>query len=440
MLSSLTTLQAADRITRENRMWSDDATAPMEGAGVTITVAFPESFETALATMSPEMIEACLFAMRSISQVSGISFVIVDPEDSQTADINFAVNDESDVSYASISYNSVSGSSFKKISQATIMLAEHADYEGSNSYGHFLAIHELSHALGLSHPGDYGMGAQSYDSQAAYVEDTVQYSMMSYWHESHTGGDFRQDVFIGEDVTTVGGAVSTLMLHDIAAFQKLYGANMHTRNTDTVYGFNSNTQDETWSLTDAEDHIIAAVWDAGGIDTLDVSGYSVDCRIDLEAEAFSSFGGLSNNFAIASGVTIENAFGGSGDDMLSGNQVANRLDGNAGDDLLFGHAGNDVLYGGNGDDTLAGGAGMDLLFGGHGHDTARFDGPEEDYLVSFLPDGSISVAHQFDPNDADILFGVEELEFDPLPLGHIRAVCDMPTLATSEFDMLGTTS
>jgi serralysin len=49
---------------------------------------------------------------------------------------------------------------------------------------------------------------------------------------------------------------------------------------------------------------------------------------------------------------IENAVGGSGDDILRGNSIANKLRGSAGSDVLDGRAGNDVLVGGRGADAF----------------------------------------------------------------------------------------
>ena len=70
------------------------------------------------------------------------------------------------------------------------------------------------------------------------------------------------------------------------------------------------------------------MWDAGGKDTFDFSGYSEDQRIRLGDGQFSDVGGLTKNVAIAQGATIENAKGGSGDDHVIGNAVANHLYGN----------------------------------------------------------------------------------------------------------------
>ena len=48
-------------------------------------------------------------------------------------------------------------------------------------------------------------------------------------------------------------------------------------------------------------------------------------------------------FVIASGVVIENAIGGNGDDEIIGNDVANELNGGAGKDNLWGHGEKDTF-------------------------------------------------------------------------------------------------
>jgi hypothetical protein len=48
---------------------------------------------------------------------------------------------------------------------------------------------------------------------------------------------------------------------------------------------------------------------------------------------------------------IEDAIGGSGDDVIKGNAVANNLYGGGGNDTLNGRGGHDTLYGGLNNDT-----------------------------------------------------------------------------------------
>jgi serralysin len=65
------------------------------------------------------------------------------------------------------------------------------------------------------------------------------------------------------------------------------------------------------------------------------------------------------NVSIAKGVTVENAIGGSGNDLLVGNAADNLLKGGAGNDVLYGGAGADQLWGGAGADTFVFGASSD---------------------------------------------------------------------------------
>ena len=85
------------------------------------------------------------------------------------------------------------------------------------------------------------------------------------------------------------------------------------------------------------------MWDGGGDDTLDFSGFSQNQKINLNAESFSDVGALKGNVSIAKGVTLENAIGGAGNDTLVGNHVANRLTGGGGADRLQGGGGADTF-------------------------------------------------------------------------------------------------
>jgi Ca2+-binding RTX toxin-like protein len=56
------------------------------------------------------------------------------------------------------------------------------------------------------------------------------------------------------------------------------------------------------------------------------------------------------------------------DDVLHGNDEANKFWGHDGDDTIFGNGGADSLWGGNGDDDIYGGSGNDLIYGEAGND------------------------------------------------------------------------
>ncbi len=244
-------------------------------------------------------------------------------------------------------------------------------------YGAMVLVHELGHAIGIAHPADYEADDDAtYAAHALYYEDSRQFTVMSYFSESNTGAYFG------------GRYAASPLLDDIAAIQLEYGANMSTRTGDTVYGFNSNA-DRPWFEADAGSRLIFAVWDAGGNDTFDFSGFSNAQTIDLRAGNFSSVGGLTGNVAVAAGATIENAIGGMGADAITGNGARNALTGAAGDDVIYGGAGGDTLSGGagqdflrgeEGDDHLAGGAAFDDMHGNMGNDTL-YGGQGDDWVV-----------------------------------------------------------
>ena len=157
-------------------------------------------------------------------------------------------------------------------------------------------MHEIGHALGMSHPGNYNAEegvTLTYEANAEYYQDSLQYTIMSYFASSSTGA-----------VRTSFAA--TPMAHDIAAIQSLYGVNLTTRTGDTVYGFNSNAGRAAFDFSQNTLPVIA-IWDAGGIDTLDFSGWSSNSRIDLAPGASSDGGGQTFNVQIAFGTLIENA-------------------------------------------------------------------------------------------------------------------------------------
>ena len=249
-------------------------------------------------------------------------------------------------------------------------------------------MHEVGHALGLSHPGPYNIGGTgtytAYARDAIFYEDTEQYTLMSYFSSNITHAAYGT------------ASAATPLLYDIAAIQRLYGANMNTRTGDNIYGFNANVG-QAFSITNANQQIVFSVWDAGGRDVFDFSGYDETQWINLNAEAFSSVGGLRNNISIARNVTIEDAYGGSGADSILGSAAANLLRGNAGADSLDGSSGNDTLEGGAGNDLYIGVTGGDRISEATGGGTDTIIANSSiflpDYIeVAVIAPGAVSVS------------------------------------------------
>jgi Ca2+-binding RTX toxin-like protein len=131
----------------------------------------------------------------------------------------------------------------------------------------------------------------------------------------------------------------------------------------------------------------------GGLDSLDFRLSAVDIRLDLRNLATQA---LSTNVFLTGigSQSIENVYGGSGNDFIIGNDSNNILIGGIGNDELYGGTGNDILdagtgnddlSGGTGNDTLYGGTGNDYLFGGTGNDTID-GGAGNDILVGYFGD------------------------------------------------------
>lgn len=243
--------------------------------------------------------------------------------------------------------------------------------------------HEIGHALGLKHPFEAEGGNTAVLADA---ENSSQYTMMSYTDYDGAGYIY---------LPTGGGRYwyyavlpSTPMLYDVAAVQFLYGANMSTRTGNDVYRFSSS------------EGVLKTIWDAGGVDTFDLSNQTVDQVINLNAGQFSSLGvrktsydgpllAAKDNVAIAYQVNIEKAIGGFGDDKILGNGNNNSLKGRGGDDEINGASGRDWLYGNNGNDTLVGGSGNDKLDGGAGIDVLMGGAGNDSYVVNLSRDAVI---------------------------------------------------
>ncbi|MGC2869253.1 M10 family metallopeptidase C-terminal domain-containing protein [Proteus vulgaris] len=231
-------------------------------------------------------------------------------------------------------------------------------------------IHEIGHSLGLSH-------TFTSDSELPDIEEnSLKYSIMAYEKPKKEYADFG-----------VNYPMNPLLL-DTYLIQKLYGKNMITRTGDTIYGFNSNTERDFYSLHSTDDVLVSCIWDAGGNDTLDFSQYNVNQKINLNEGTFSDVGGLRSNVSIAFDVVIENAKGGLRDDYIIGNSTDNELWGNKGNDTLLGREGNDTLYGGLGNDILFGDDGNDILIGEAGNDVL-FSGSGDDLLYAGSGDDTL---------------------------------------------------
>lgn len=258
-----------------------------------------------------------------------------------------------------------------------------------------LLLHELGHGLGLYHSFQ---GAASFS--VGNTLDNERYTVMSY---------------TGSSSSKASGHAVSMMALDIAALQQQYGVETYAE-ADSSYRL---LAPKSAPLSLAENAVQVGqayycIWDSGGVDTISFGGRrsvlinlndatlyrgghqdATEAVADMKQTYFYStlseflqythtdpnytaggffsqvldnFDGIwlheLGGFSIAHGVQIENAKGGSGDDFLVGNELANQLYGGKGGDALVGAAGDDSLWGGLGEDEILGGSGEDRLYGG----------------------------------------------------------------------------
>lgn len=274
-------------------------------------------------------------------------------------------------------YSSINGiTQLTEISVSQNWLDAYGTELGSYAFQSYM--HEIGHALGLGHTGNYNVTAV-YGTDETYSNDSWQLSVMSYF-------DQQQNTTVDDTRAETG----TLMMADIIAIQSIYGAADGNSLTagNTTYGTN-HTLGNSW-LGELMDGITGAgssdfdgsdtsftIYDRNGYDIIDFSTDTEDQTIDMNDGSISSVFGLDGNMAIARDTVIEEYRAGSGDDSVTGNAAHNVIDGGDGDDDLLGGGGNDTMNGGDGDDYMHGGNKKDTLNGGDGDDEMRGGGARD---------------------------------------------------------------
>jgi hypothetical protein len=227
--------------------------------------------------------------------------------------------------------------------------------ESNLDYLQSTILHEIGHALGLKHPFE----AESYNSVVLSPErDQVTLTLMSY-----TDVAGQEDVFLLD-------YPETLMPLDILALQRMYGPS-RLSSGDTLY-----------DLSRTEFDGFHALFDAGGIDTLDASRLKRPVNLSLQEAVWSDIGArvmLSNDTFYSNTL------------MLVQTQIE-RVEGTAFNDRMEGNAA---------DNQFAGGPGTDEV---------RWAGPLSRFELRFI-DGSWVVKDQAGTFGTDTVSGVERLAF-----------------------------
>ena len=295
-------------------------------------------FLTNEGTWTEYEIAQAMAALETYAAVSGLTFSITDDPEEATFRLTKAESEYGSLGFMNPPY------------------AEYGDTQGiawfnslpywgdadsglldAGSYMYTIFLHEFGHGLGLAHPFE-ASGSSTVIPQVGDGMGLDQgiYTVMTYndgWPEAPEGLP---------DSRAWGWNLGPSAI-DIAVIQAKYGVNTETGKGKTVYVLPSENTTGTGYL---------CIWDVAGKDTLRHDG-SAAATIDLRAATLlaeeggggwvSHVSGIHGGYTIANGVVIENAVGGSGDDILTGNAADNLLNGRGGDDVMTGGEGDDIF-------------------------------------------------------------------------------------------------
>jgi len=265
---------------------------------------------------------ACRKIFDLISQQFGITFKEVTDTESNYGYIRLGNNAQGETSAGYASYPDTTD---PKASGDVYINNEASDnlsnlVPGTNSWA--TLVHEIGHAIGLKHPGNYNAGepaSTAADNFLAAAEDSEANTVMSYVKAPQ--GQERD--FFGK--------------YDYLALKYLYGSKAY------------NAESTNYLINDTDGRLLKLIHDTGGIDTINLSALSIAASINLNPGANSSVGRLAsdtvsqNNLSLSFDTVIENVVGTRYSDVMTGNSVNNRFDSNGGGDTIDGGAGFDLL-------------------------------------------------------------------------------------------------
>ena len=227
--------------------------------------------------------------------------------------------------------------------------------------------------------------------------DYLEWYVGNQGNDTLNGGGGEADTVVYDDEVEIGSFNFTTGQHEYGTRGVV--VNLSTGVATDTFGFTDTLIEiDDVRATRFADNIVGtdganAFWGLRGNDTLD-GGEGIDRAHYGEDYITDGTAGVTVNLFTGVAIdgfgttdtliSIEEVYATNQNDLITGNNVDNRIFGYGGNDTLLGYGGVDVLVGGAGNDSLRGGDDHDELNGGEGSDT--LDGGQGDDLVRYRDD------------------------------------------------------
>lgn len=223
-------------------------------------------------------------------------------------------------------------------------------------------LHEIGHAMGLSHPIAEGTA-----TEATVLLNKWNHNGYTVMSPNQAGSGLWQSWFAPLDMQALG---------------QLYGSKAAS----------ANSGNDTYRLANSQGFSLSSLRDSAGSDTLDASGLTLGAYIDLTPGSYTSAG-----YTLRGTASVDNLF-------IDPGTTIERAVGTPFDDVLIGNAADNLFWPGKGNDWIDGKAGIN---------TVLYDSPRSAHAVQRLSDGSGAwvVADAAGAGGSDTLLNVSRVYF-----------------------------
>jgi hypothetical protein len=253
--------------------------------------------------------------LKRLSQETGLTFTEVTDSATSYGQIRFGANQQATTK----GYAYVPGQVKDERAGDVWLDLETLQLLSKGQEGWEVLLHEIGHALGLSHP-------------LSETDVTTATRLVSVWNDNAY-------TVMSPNKSTNQLWQSWFGALDMQALQSLYGTSKAVSSNNDVYKLPLTQGLGMDTLRDL----------GGATDVLDLSAQSLGVWVDLKPGSFSSVGTTASGFG-----AINNLF-------IDTNTVIENVVGTKNDDVIFGNDANNIIYEGGGNDKIDGRVGLDTV-------------------------------------------------------------------------------